>query len=106
MDRMNQTHDIMRQHLQQYFVDLGNVGLASDRVSEFALHGREGRFHVAALVVVSEEFFALEIVVVEQTIPRRILHAWLRLGVATKRYEWRDSHLIDVRDHLAATVRL
>ena len=63
---MNQTDDIMRQHLQQHFVDLRNFRLASDEVSELALHRGERGFHVAALVIVSEKFIALEIVQVEQ----------------------------------------
>jgi hypothetical protein len=70
---MNQANDIVREHLQQHLVDLGNFRRSSDKVAKLAFHPGERRLHVTALVVVSEEFITFEIVEVEQPGPLRAL---------------------------------
>lgn len=105
MNGVNETDDIMREQFQEHFVDLSNVRAAADRVSEFPLYRGERGFYVAAFVVVGQKFLALEIVVVEQLVPCRILHARLHLGIIAERDEGRDAHLVDMRDHIATAVR-
>lgn len=73
MNRMHHTDDIVCKHFQECFVLLCHFRLAADEISELAFHRRERRFHVAAFVIVSEKFFALEIVEVEQAVPMRAL---------------------------------
>ncbi len=60
----------MAQHLAQHFVVLRCRPLGAERVPELALDHREGRFDVAALVVVVQELIALEHVIVVHLAPQ------------------------------------
>lgn len=106
MNRMNQTDDVVREYFQQHFVDLCSVRLAADEVSEFPFHRREGRFYVAALVVVFQKFVTAKVVEVEEAIPSGSFLFWFHRGIRAEGDERSRAHFFDHRDHLAAAVRL
>ena len=62
--------DVVTQELAQHFVLHRRVILAADVIAELRLDHAEGRFGVAARVVVLEEFFPPKLVVVVQSAPQ------------------------------------
>jgi hypothetical protein len=66
---MNKASDIVREDLQQHFVDLGNSRLATHGIPEDALDGGESRFDVRPLVVSLQKRFPVQNEKAEQLIP-------------------------------------
>ena len=60
----------MAENLQQHLVGLGRVGLGAQALSELGLYRGEGGFGVGAQVVVSQELFSVEVVIVPQPAPQ------------------------------------
>src|SRR5579859_3157214 len=69
---LNQAADVVAQELAQDFIFHGGVRLAPNVVPELCLDHAERRFDVAPLVIVLEEFFPMEAVVVEHPVPDAI----------------------------------
>src|SRR4029077_10234217 len=59
----------MAEHLTERLVDHRHIGLAAQGVPKLPLHHAKGGFHVAALVVVLQEFLPLEHEVVGTSLP-------------------------------------
>ena len=69
-NRLNETTDIVAKNLTQSFVNLGHLGLASQTVSELCVDHAEGRFNVAALVVLLKKPLLVEAEVVIPPLPK------------------------------------
>ena len=78
----------MREHLTQRLVDLRRLGLAPQAFAELRLNHREDRLDVAALVVVLQKLFTLELVEVINARPQRTVA--VRLAIHLEGYV-RDS---------------
>jgi len=63
----------MTKHLAQNLVDLGGGGLSPNRTPELSLNHREGGLHVRPLVVVPQEGFTVEVVVVPHPVPQAVV---------------------------------
>src|SRR5437764_162562 len=81
--RLNDHAEIMTQHLAECFVDLRGFGFTSQPFPKLCLNHRKGCFDVRPLVIVHQEFFALEAVEVEKLLPEII--APLNVDVRLKR---------------------
>jgi hypothetical protein len=58
---MNQTDQVVAEHLQQGFVALGDGRLAAEGVAELPLHGRKGPFDVRPTVIPRQKLVLLEL---------------------------------------------
>ena len=71
MNRLNQHTQIVAEHFAQRFVNLRGHGLAPQPLTELRLDHMKGRFDVGPLVIVRQEFFAMQAVEMEHAIPQR-----------------------------------
>ena len=67
---LNKTADIVAENFKERLVDLRDLGSASQTISKLRLDHREGRFDVAALVVLLEKPFLVVAVVVIHPTPK------------------------------------
>src|SRR5579864_1979069 len=65
MHFMNQDHQVMTENFTECLIGHRGIGSAPEAVSEFSLNHAEGGFHIAALVLVLQEFFPPVIEVVK-----------------------------------------
>src|SRR5437764_688618 len=77
----------MTQHLTKRFVNHGGIGFAPQSVSEFPLEHTERALYIAALVVVLQKLFPLELEVVEHLLQQ---HRCLSSCVALEGDKWRS----------------
>jgi hypothetical protein len=66
---LNHTADVVADDFAQHFVDHGHVRFAANVIAELGLDHRERGLHVAPLVVVTQEFFPVELEVVIHLAP-------------------------------------
>lgn len=81
----------MTKHLTQRIIDLRRFGLAPQAFTELRLNHTECCFDVRALVIVRQELFMLEVIIVKQARPNRTLV--VRRAVRLKGYERRRAVL-------------
>lgn len=65
MHFVNQHDDVMAKNLAKRLIHHGGISLASQRIPEFALEHRKGALNIAALVLMLQEIFPLELEVVK-----------------------------------------
>jgi hypothetical protein len=100
---LNQARQILANQLAEDFVDHANVASAHDRIPELPLDRRENAFDVAALVIVGQELFPLELEVAEH-LGEQTAHAARRVRLEGD--ERRSANVCDRLEILVAAIRL
>ena len=71
MHLVNHADDVVTEHLEQRFVNLGGRQMTSHEASKLPLNRREGRLGVGPLMVGRPELVAMQRELMEQPVPQR-----------------------------------
>jgi len=101
MHRLNQTADVMAEHLAECFVNLCRLCPATQSVAELRLYHAERGFNVAALVIILHEPLLIVREVVIHLLPQRAMPLVMSHAVSLER-NVRHRRIINYRLEVAA----
>ncbi len=94
----------MTKHFAKSFVNLSGQALTSQPLAELRFDHRKRRFDVAPFVVVSQEFFTMEIIEVQHASPELRLRAIVGLNLRVRlERDIRDRAALQTRQDVCAT---